>query len=495
MTETRTGLLRRAAPTAIAAACFGLLAWWVVSTVERPPPAPTAAPPAARLADLIAEIDAGRPAAVEQALNAASRDWPAAAPALAAMLAHDNWRVRAAACRILATHLDESWLPALVARASDSDWRVRAAALDSLPRPAQGGDPPPALRDTPLEDRERWLLAWLDTHDRRAAAALAPELCELYADAAHLEFGRPLVDRCLACHVGTGTAAAEPQACRKCHPEAHEEWAASAHAQSLTHLHLVTVNPATRQPQPWDFGETRGIACSQCHRATGRAAQGPGAGDSRGSACPFSFDQSQPARDSCARCHAATTSEWQAWRAGRQPRRAVWPPAQIDLAATGDARDCTDCHMPKRGEDQPAGPRQHTWSARRNLDLLRGGIDVRVSQGGAPASLPDLRVTLTNLAGHAYPTGTRRRAVRLYAGPAGAAVFAAAMAPVRPGSAGTQAGPALAPGEQRRIAVPLPAGAREAEFRLLYFRDAANPQAYTAEIFSGSRPLDDWAAP
>jgi hypothetical protein len=258
----------------------------------------------ATLVDLIPEIVAGRTAAVERAREVAARNWPASAPASLAMLAHDDWRIRLAACHILADHLHEKSPEVLVPRASDTDWRVRAAAFGLLARQVPAGEPP-ALRDTPMEAREKWLLDWLAAHDQDSPAKLAPELCELYADARHVEFGPRLAARCLACHAGASPA--PPQAadvCRQCHPETHEAWTGSAHAQSLTHLRLATVNPRTREPEPWNFGEIRGIGCGECHRTAGPPRREVTAGSPRGSECPFAFDASTPAPDTCQRCPA-----------------------------------------------------------------------------------------------------------------------------------------------------------------------------------------------
>ncbi|HUU11973.1 MAG TPA: multiheme c-type cytochrome [Phycisphaerae bacterium] len=414
-----------------------------------------------------------------------------------AMLGHEDARVRAAGCVILAAHPGETWTSAVFPRASDRDWRVRAAAMTALARFADVADAPPTLRDTPLQERERWLLAWLDAFDAAAETPLGPHLCEVYAGAGDLEFGRPLIDRCLACHAGARPAPpSAADACRRCHREVHEQWTGSAHAQSLSHLNLVTVNPETREPEAVGFGDLRGIGCFECHRAAGPPARDLAPDGQRGTACPYAFEPARPTSVSCARCHATTCQEWQVWRGSRQPRRATWPPGQVDVAFRGDDRGCPACHMPGRDADGQAGPRRHDWSARRNRPLLGDGIDVaavrsRDEQGGTV-----IRFTLTNLSGHAFPTGTRRRLVRLYAGPEGGQADAVVtLAPVRPGTMFGAGGPALAPGGQQTVLTPVPPGASAMAYRLVYYRDGAAPRGYAIEILSGTWPLGVWPVP
>ena len=508
----------------------------------------TSTTPAA-LADLVADIAAGRPEAVNQAKAVAARDWPAAAPAVSAMLADDDARVRAAACLIFADHLDGNGVAAVFPRAGDTDWRVRLAAFQvlSAAQPLAGE----VLRDTPLDEREALLLHWLDARDTsargeseggmatllrghapetektaapalRPAAPLGPDLCELYAADRHVEFGRPLAARCLACHAGAEPAPfGASETCAGCHAANHADWAESAHAQSLSHLHLATINSDTRQPEQMTFGEVRGIGCRECHRVEKEPAEAAGwhghaplrdhvaetsavmvtqnrvtmppvAGEP--AACPFRFRSDAKPADSCRRCHGSTAAEWQAWLKGPQPRVATWPPGQIEMDRRGDARTCVDCHMPPdaAGGDKPG--RAHTWSARRDVQRLRGGLSaaLAVTRGTAAPTL-----SLTNLAGHAYPTGTRRRALRILAGPAGdgAQAIAADLSPVRPGRPLAVALPALAPGERRALPLSVLPGAPAIVCRLLYCRDVSDPQASVAEIWQAEQDVRPWTGP
>lgn len=228
--------------------------------------------PDASLGDLLPEIAAGQAEAVSRAKAVAARDWPSGLPIVVGMLVDDNWRLRAVACEILASRGEEALLPLVLPRASDTDWRVRAAAFEAMGqfRRFEGGTP---MKNTPLDDRERLLLDWLADRDAHSARPLAPEICELYARAGPVEFGRPLAARCLRCHAG-----ASPQpfdagaACGRCHKAAHAQWAGSAHANSLSHLRLSTVDANTRSPAVVDWGAVRGIGCTECHRVRGGGA-------------------------------------------------------------------------------------------------------------------------------------------------------------------------------------------------------------------------------
>ena len=468
------------------------------------------------LADLVAEIAAGQPAALDEARRAAARDWTAAGPALAAMLHHDEPQVRAAACSILAAHLDEKWLAALLPRASDTDWRVRVAAFQALSAAGRlQGEP---LRDTPLDEREAILLAWLDAHDVAAPVPLGPDLCELYAGDRRVEFGRPLAARCLACHAGAdparqpatarsvavpgGDAVASPapfaagDPCANCHGAAYQEWSESAHAQSLSHLHLATVNPVTRQPERMGFGEVRGIGCRECHRPAGEPAA-PIPQDRTGLVrCPFTFRPDLAARDACGRCHASTAAEWRAWLKGPQPRIATWPPGEIQTDRRGDTRTCADCHMPERPGAGEKMERGHAWAARRDVARLREGVAVRMEAGPRDAAAPGVRLSLINLSGHAYPTGSRRRAIRIVAGPPGAeGSVAADLSPDRPGRPAAGGRPSLAPGEQREFVIPATAGAQAVTVRLQYCRDVTDPAAAVTDIFAAQEDLRRWVGP
>jgi len=422
-------------------------------------------------------------------------DWSAPGPQASNLLVDADPRLRAAACRALAAAGSPDAAPLLVPRASDTDWRVRAAAFEGLRRIGPPLDPP--LRDTPLAAREQVLLDWLDTRAAPSGAPLASRLCDLYANTGPVEFGRPLAARCLHCHAGPDPKPfAEADACAACHADVHAQWAASAHAQSLTHLRLATVNPRTRKPEPMDFGDVRGIHCFACHRPDA-AAHANAPRQDPAETCPHAFDTDRTPHNACAECHTDTHRQWTQWLKGPQPRMADWPPGQLDAAFTGDRRSCADCHMPPADPEARSPRTRHDWSARRNTALLAKGVHIHASPERGPDGTA-LRLTLTNLSGHAFPAGSSRRAVHLYAAAGAepeqwvAALTRARRAPA-PGMnhAATADAPdpdarqpPLAPGEQRTLLVNLPDGAAGWAFRLVYVRYAANPDAYAVEFIS-----------
>jgi len=438
----------------------------------------------ATLAEILPDIAKGAPGAVDRARRIARRDWPQARPVVQRMLAADSWRIRAVACEILADRPDPAMLAALIPRCNDVDWRVRAAANEAIshthPMPAAR-----SLRDMPLDERDRLLLAWLDELPADGPEPLANRLCELYAGARHVEFSRVLAERCLACHAGSPPRHG-PGDCGNCHGAIDQQWSKSAHADSLTHLSLQTI--VDGEVKRVDFGELRGMDCTACHRIAGGPAPAP-----QSDRCPYTF-AAEPAERVCGRCHGPTVRQWRTWRSGTQPRRPVWPPGQVDPAGPPDERDCADCHMPP--EPQPGGRpplAAHRWQARRNRSLLADGIALRIGEQSIGPDGGVVRLTLINLSGHDYPTGTRRRAVRLYAGPDNTELTPlVTLRPPGPGAVDTGGEPALAPGEQRHFDLPVRAGTTDIFYMLIYHRDLADPDGYTAEILSGGHRLSPW---
>jgi hypothetical protein len=412
------------------------------------------------------------------------------------MLDSDDWHLRAAACEILADHLAGPTVAALVPRCSDADWRVRAAAFSALSSLAALPEEA-VFQNVPLARREQILLAWLDDYDRSPGQSLRRQLCELYADSRYVEVGAVLTDRCLDCHVGLRRAPPEASGvCAACHRQIHEDWAGSSHANSLTHLRLMTADPDSRQVRPMDFGPLRGMNCTECHVPDGGS---PATGwtepasrtspSSRPAKCPFVFDSSRPPAEACRRCHGSTYQQWLSWRQGPQPALADWPPGQLDLKRRGDRRTCVGCHMP--AGPSPAGQplADHRWLARRNVPLQRQGLhvefrpDSRRNQGQAV-------LVLTNLSGHAYPTGTCRRGLEILtpaAPPAGRTAESsfrrlAMLSLPRPGAPWSDNQPALEPGEQRSFLLAATPG-QAVPWQVLYVRDLYQ-DSYTAELFS-----------
>jgi len=460
-----------------------LLALWFLWPALKP----TDVPPPRPWPQLIDGIQRGRPEALARARAAALAEWDTHRSRILDMLVHDHWRVRSGGCRILAQRNDPSLLPWLVPRASDHDWRVRDAAFGALDavRPLPTAAP---MRNTPLDDRERVLLAWLDAHDAAAQTPLGPELCEVYANQPHLQFGRPLADRCLRCHAGAEpTPLGSNSRCAHCHGEVHAQWLRSAHARSLSHLALATVIPETGKVEWMTFDPVQGIGCLECHRVASPP-EVPATLASRPTRCPVRFRGDAPAADACARCHASVDRQWRQWQQGPQPRKEAWPTGHVNMAYRGDTRRCVDCHMPRTGEP---GIRPHHWAARQSTPLLAQAVAVTITPLAREGDRRVIRLTLTNLTGHAFPTGSRRRAVKLFAGPETQQPLpeVVGLSPVRPGRRDTGLEPALGPGERRHYDIHVPFHTAHVAYRLLYYRNVEDPNAYTIAFLAGRRFL------
>jgi len=459
----------------LAVIAAALISFWPARPAESPTTQPA-------MTDLLADMMSGDARAVERA-EAAVRGHDARRFALAAKALNDgNWTARAAGCELLAGRADPQSVAMLLPRVSDSDGRVRMLAIGALSRVHQPPSPLPQ-KFAPIDDRDAWLLSWLDEYSGQTHSNLSAGICEAYAPAAHVEFGKPLAARCLNCHAGRSPAAISVNdVCAGSHRTIYDQWIRSAHAQSLSHVHLLTPNPSKAQAEWMSFGEVYGINCTECHVVTGQLlpatqtapATSPGH-------CLYDFAEAGPPGGSCRRCHASIYAEWKTWRDRPHPRRPEWPPGQVDMNVTGDERSCIDCHMSRPSPDEP---HDHRWAARRDREFLRTGVDVQYAaseDGHAPG------LSITNLTGHAFPTGTRRRAVRLYAGSAASEelplVLTFCIDPLDEPGAGA---PVMTPGERRIIQVPLPPDADSLAYRLVFVRDHYNPGSYTAVIMSGS---------
>lgn len=341
----------------------------------------------------------------------------------------------------------------LIVLASDTDWRVRSAAFEALS--GKGTIERLPLRDTPIGEREKVMLDWVDQH----RPGLAAELCSVYAQPDHVRFGGVLVQRCLTCHTGRQPEPAfSDTACVTCHQQIHADWLGTAHTNSLSHLVLPTVDTITRQPDVYEFSERKGLSCVACHEPT--HTDTPGESD----ACLTNF-----VTTSCTTCHAQNGAQWETWTKAPRYRPSTWPPGSVERIEGAVFESCAGCHMPNG---------RHLWGARRDLTLLRSGIVMKVQdQGGGDASL-----VLQNLAGHAYPSGGVRRALQLYIqiddGPEELVAVLADEPEDQAESDRFQ--PVLYPGEARIY--PLATTAKDICARLVYVRNRFVSDSYAVEI-------------
>jgi hypothetical protein len=147
--------------------------------------------------------------------------------------------------------------------------------------------------------------------------------------------------------------------------------------------------------------------------------------------------------------------------------------------------------MPRLSHDDSAeSHRVHSWSARRNLPLLKQSVHLAASIGKTETGSARLDLTLTNTSGHAWPAGTCRRTIELIVDlplPASPIVIAriGQTYPTRVTTPDLQ--PPLAPGEQRTIRWPIPEGNERIQYRLRYIRDRLLPARYSADILTGER--------
>jgi hypothetical protein len=289
-----------------------------------------------------------------------------------------------------------------------------------------------------------------------------------------------MMTRCLTCHVGTrppaGAAGAD---CAACHKTQYLQWRGTAHAQTLSHVHIPTVNPVTRQSEPYNFGDLHGMECVACHQLAAAPATAPATG------CKHHFVPGSAA-ESCARCHGSTDAQWRTWLAGPQPSRLDWPPGQVSLQTRGQKTTCVDCHMPLLERDARA--RDHRWAARREPAFLATGVAVETGDTTNPrASAAPLQFWIANLTGHSFPTGSRRRAIRLEWVSGNSAVRWLDLGPRRPSIFSLDSQPALAPGEQRIVKSARPTGPVDG-WRLMFYRNRFDPTAYSTTIVAGAVP-------
>ncbi len=220
---------------------------------------------------------------------------------------------------------------------------------------------------------------------------------------------------------------ASAQTCRACHPQQYDDWSASRMGQAMTdpffladwadqdhvfvclscHAPLPEQQPmvvhglaslkplrplGTDNPRFDPALQREGVTCVVCHLIDG-VMVGP---DGDRAPHPTRGDPAFREASRCEPCHqvdipplaprldrplADTVAEWRRWR-----------------AQTGRTETCTDCHMPGR---------RHTFPGAFDADLLRSGLEVQLDCG-APETIG---VTLTNRAGHRFPSADPLRAL------------------------------------------------------------------------------------
>lgn len=400
---------------------------------------------------------------------------------IADMLRSARPEVRAAACALIGRNPRPGLTPLLVPRMSDADWRVRAAAFDAMRRVAREAPESPTspapLRDTPVDAREKLLFAWISgLRSTSEARPGLPDLCELYGPAGgNWLAGTKLAQSCLACHAPPDAHPAAAFArCADCHPREHAEWAGSSHARSITHLSLLRVDDRTKQVVSVDPGPREGLVCTTCHVVD---EAGEAASVVVGTENLFVAHRFKPdAGASCATCHAETQGEWETWKRHPRPKASTWLPGEFTWDEAPDTRTCVSCHA----QERPAliGGFAHHFAARRDAALMRGGLSAHIE----PSTMGrEPQLVLTNLAGHRYPSGTIRRVVRIdltYDDNEAAEkrLFTRLTDSTVPTTLPTQ--PALAPGEQRRLELPVPTGASRVTCTITYERNQYEPGSY-----------------
>jgi hypothetical protein len=142
----------------------------------------------------------------------------------------------------------------------------------------------------------------------------------------------------------------------------------------------------------------------------------------------------------------------------------------------------------KRAVDESGSTaRDHLWAARRDVKLLREAVAVQPMAPAGGGRSGQRGLTVANLSGHAFPTGTRRRVMRLYVGPQGEPELPLLVewSTGGDGVLGSKS-VALRPGQQQIVPVATFPGADLISYRLVYVRDRFTPELYSLEICSGT---------
>ncbi len=444
---------------------------------------------------LLVDAEAGNERAVRELIDELNDHAQAANEALLGRMLQSNQAlVRAAACTTIGRENDKEFSAALFCRLSDDDWRVRAAgfeALHNLGGEALKFDSP--LRDTPVEVRENTILGILSQWRRKSdSLPKLPQSCELYPTLKHWLAGPVLTETCLSCHAPTQQTYSSATRCMSCHAPIHKTWFASAHSRSVSHLPLARVDPVTKHVVLWNYGAREGMDCLVCHREASASLTSANVSPVEPPLAPsrHRFDRSKPASQSCAACHSETQQQWETWQSHPRPQKAAWPPGALEWVTTTEAPACVDCHM--RQIVTPIDRAlPHSFNARRNTDMLKGGLDVRVDP---PNHEHPARVVLTNLAGHSYPAGTHRRSLRVevqYDDDPKTRVLLARLKVKDPVPATQPYQPVLGSGEERTIEIPARENASTVTCDVTYERNAYVDVGYEVTLAHVTQRLHD----
>jgi hypothetical protein len=249
----------------------------------------------------------------------------------------------------------------------------------------------------------------------------------------------PLFGGPLPVHIGplpTGLANLSAQGCNACHYQAHDSWAKSTHATghatpafteavrevgtpacqvchlplSAQHVEVVAfdaedVNRPLHEANPEYQAtlHTEGVTCAACHVREGTvvAAAPPTAEAPH----PVGWSPELGASSFCGTCHQLT------WPGANQPLYDTYGEWQRSPQATAGIT-CQDCHMGPGVSETGNGANHAFDSARgRALSVLIDIPATTLIRGGDPL-VGDIILQNTG-AGHAWPTGSPFRGVRL----------------------------------------------------------------------------------
>lgn len=231
-----------------------------------------------------------------------------------------------------------------------------------------------------------------------------------------------------------GLASASAQVCAACHPAVHAAWEDSVHARGPSaallessvgmpgcvgcHLPLTAqqdtlwtydpgrIDGATPTPNP-AFRATlavEGVTCAACHVRDGAVVVGTEAAAAKASPHRTVFSDKLATSDACAPCHqlslpGASAPLYDTW--GEWKRSGF---AEIGIS-------CQGCHLQSAADGGLAADHRMPSDPARAVTILLDTPTLHAVRGGAP--LP-VTITLQNTgAGHAFPTGTPFRGVRV----------------------------------------------------------------------------------